>query len=129
MTKDQKIKVQELKAENSWTDGNTPPSGFVVDDNGYPTISNQLVSAIRSNISEVQSQSNASQAIVPLPPVPTGLPPHGPMVITDASSMGSSFGRSGSRQPRQENSSISSITVDGRQYSGPIYDVNGRRIN
>ena len=45
-TKDQRMSVQELKAESGWTDGNTPPSGFVVDDNGYPTISNKLVSAI-----------------------------------------------------------------------------------
>ena len=46
MTKDQKMRVQELEAESGWTDGNTPPSVFVVDDNGYPTISNQLLSAM-----------------------------------------------------------------------------------
>ena len=46
MTKDQKIRVQEIKSESGWTDGNTPPSGFVVDDNGYPITSNQLVYAI-----------------------------------------------------------------------------------
>ena len=110
MTKDQKMRVQEVKSESGWTDGNTPPSGFVVDDNGYPTISNQLVSAIQSTISEVNTVSNTTHehAIVPLPPVPTGIciPPT-PMVITDESSIGSSFGRSGSRQPRQDNSSIS----------------------
>ena len=38
MTKDRKMRVQELKAESGWTNGNTPPSGFVVDDNGYPNI-------------------------------------------------------------------------------------------
>ena len=76
MTKYQKMRVQELKAESGWTGGNTPPSGFVIDDNGYPTISNQLVSAIRSTISEVNTISNATHqhAIVPLPPVPTGIP-------------------------------------------------------
>ena len=81
------MRVQELKAESGWTDGNTPPSGFVVDDNGYPTISNQLVSAIQSTTSEVNTVSNATHdhAIVPLSQVPTGvrIPPT-PMVITDA---------------------------------------------
>ena len=95
MTKDQKIRVQELKAESDWTDGNTPPSAFFVDDNSYPTKSNQLVSAIQSTISELNTVSNATHehVIVPLPPVPTGiLIPPTPMVITDASSIGSSFG-------------------------------------
>ena len=27
------MRIQELKSESVWTDGNTPPSGFVVDDN------------------------------------------------------------------------------------------------
>ena len=104
MTKDQKMRVQELKAESGWTDGNTPPSGFVVDDNGYPTISNKLISAIRSTISEVKNISNATyeHTIVPLPPVPNiiSISPT-LMVITNAYSTGSSFWRSGSRQPRQ----------------------------
>ena len=51
------------------------------------------------------------------------------MVITNAYSTGSSFGRSGSWQSRKYNSSISSVTVDGRQYSGTIFDASGRRIN
>ena len=124
--------VQELKTESGWTNGNTPPSGFVVDDNGYPTISNQLLSSIRSTISEVNTVSNTTHenSIVPLPPVPTciRIPPT-LMVITDTSSIGSSFVRSGSWQPRQDNSSISPVTFDGRQYSGPIFYSSGRRIN
>ena len=55
MTKDQKMRVQELKSESVWTDGNNPLSGFVVDDKGYPTISNQIVSAIRYTNSEVNT--------------------------------------------------------------------------
>ena len=126
------MRVQELKDKSGWTDGNTPPLGFVVDDNGYPTISNQLVSAIRSTISEVNTVSNATNkhAIVPLRPVKTGIRiPPTPMIITDASSIGSSFGRSVIRQPRQDKSRISSVMVDGCQYSGPIFDVSGIRIN
>ena len=132
MTKDQKMRVQELKAESGWTDGNTPPSGFVVDDNGYPNISNQLVSAIQSTTSEVNTISNETpeHAIVPLPPVPNGIRiPPTTMVITEESLIGSSFGRSGSWQPGQDNSSISSVMVNGRSYSGPIFNVSGRRIN
>ena len=128
----QKIRIQEIKADSDWTDGNTIPSGFIVDDIGYPTISNQLVSAIQSTISELNTVSNATHehVIVPLPPVPTGiLIPSTPMVITDASSIGSSFGRSGSRQTIQYNSSISSVTVDGFQYSRPIFDASSRIIN
>ena len=126
------MRVQELKAESGWTDGNTHPSDFVVGDNGYPTISNQLVSSIRFIISEVKTVSNATHehAIVPLPPVPTGIHiPPTPMAITDVSSIGSSFGRSGSRKSRQGKSRISSVTVDGLQYSGPLFDASGRRIN
>ena len=132
MTKDQKMMVQELKTESGWTNGNTPPSGFFVDDNGYPTISNQLLSSIRSTISEVNTVSNTTHenSIVPLPPVPTciRIPPT-LMVITDTSSIVSSFRRGGSRQPRQEKSSIFSVMVDGRQYCGPIFDAISRRIN
>ena len=123
------MRVQELNAESGCTNGNTPLSGFFVDDNGYPTISNQLVSDIRFTISEVNNVSNAihEHTIVPFPPVPTGIRiPPTPMVIIDAYSIGSSVGRSGSRKPRQDNSSISSVTVDGRQYSGPIFDAIGR---
>ena len=126
------MRVQELKAESGWTDGNTHPSDFVVGDNSYPTISNKLVSSIRFIISEVKTVSNATHehAVVPLPPVPTGIHiPPTPMVITDAYSIGSSFGRSGNWQPRQDNSSISPVTVDGRQYSGPIFNVSGKIIN
>ena len=132
MIKDQKMRIQELKAESGWTNGNTPPSSFVVDDNGYPTISNQLVYSICSTISEVNTVSNATHehSIVPLQQVPTGIRfPPTPMVITDASSIGSSFGRSGSWQPRQDHSIILSVTVDGPQYSRPIFDASGRRIN
>ena len=95
MTTDQKMRVQELKSESGWTNGNNFLSGFVVDDKGYPTISNQLVSAIRSTISEVSTVSNVTHenSIVQFPPVPTGnyITPTS-MVITHASSIGSRMG-------------------------------------
>ena len=120
----QKIRIQELKADSDWTDGNTIPSGFIVDDIGYPTISNQLVSAIQSTISEVNNVSNSKHehAIVPVPPLPTGIhiPPK-PTLITNASSIGSSFGRSDSRQQRQDKPIISSVTIDCCKYCRPIY--------
>ena len=69
--------------------------------------------------------------IIPLPP-----PPIPAIIKTDALQAGTSFGRQGSRAPPasiitasdQSQSNISMISINGRNYTGPIFDTNGNRL-
>ena len=56
---------------------------------------------------------------------------HSHRTISDTTSThaGVSFGRSGRRQSSTNNSTISSVTVNGKNYEVPVYDDRGNRLN
>ena len=65
-----------------------------------------------------------------------GSPPHviGESITTVAdntgtSQLGTSFGRSGKRYTSSSNSTISSVTLNGRTYHGPVFDEKGNKLN
>ena len=56
-----------------------------------------------------------------------------PVINTQASQAGASFGRSGTRQGPNHLSSesvsqVSMTSINGQPYSGPVYDSNRNRI-
>ena len=74
--------------------------------------------------------------MVPLPPPPTGsiLPAPGipPIIRTNPNQAGNTFGRSGSRNPVSDasaTSGVSMVSINGQNYTGAIFDANGRRLN
>ena len=73
---------------------------------------------LNSWISQVSASGNS---LVPMPPTPSIPPPIPPFVITDSSTAGQYFGCQGTRQQRSYNS-ISSVSINGRPYNGPIYN-------
>ena len=108
-------------------DGNTPPAGFTVGENGRAVPSNHLINAIRASVVNEVSTSNQGEttsAVIPLPPAPSGIPP---IIMTPAQTAGQSFGRSGSRVAPSD-STLASVTVNVRPHVGPIFDSNGNRI-
>ena len=63
-------------------------------------------------------------------------PPHviGESITTVADNtgtpqLGTSFGRSGKRYTSSSNSTISSVTLNGRSYHGPVFDEKGNKLN
>ena len=132
-TREQRQMITDLKVQQGWIDGNTPPPGFTLDADDRPQPSTHLISAIRASIiGEVQStqQESSSTAIVPLPPPPSNSVggPIPPVVMTNPSSAGQSFGQAGTRITPTDNSTIATVTVNGRSITGPIFDSNGNRI-
>ena len=133
-TREQRQKITELKVQQGWVDGNTPPHGFVLDSDGRPQPSNQLVAAVRASmigeVSTTTMDQQESTAIVPLPPPPSTSAggPVPPMVMTNPMNAGQSFGRAGSRVVSSNNSTIATVTVNGRSFSGPVFDGQGNRI-
>lgn len=71
-----------------------------------------------------------STALVPLPPPPSTSAggPVPPMVMTNSSTAGQSFGRAGTKVASTDNSTIANVTVNGRSYSGAIFDAQGNHI-
>lgn len=137
LTPQQKQSIQELKASEGWVNGQTPPPGCVIDQHGYATASNVLVSAVAQSIGA--ATSNANSMVPPLPPAPspTSVPPPArnnsipPVIQTNASTAGSSFGRPGVRStPGDDNSvsQVSMVSINGRNYNGPVFDSNGQRL-
>ena len=70
--------------------------------------------------------------MVPLPPPPSHTPPILPIINTNPSQSGDSFGRQVSRNPHQytDNSvgHISAVSINGQSYNGSIYDANLTRL-
>ena len=141
LSRHQRQQVQNLKSTEGWVNGSTPPPGCVLDQHGFATASTSLVAAISRSISATQSQQHAS-----LPPAPSGNPiqspltqsrsnPHGasvpPVINTNASQAGSSFGRQGTRvnsSDATQVSQVSMVTINGQHYNGPVFDANNNRI-
>ena len=62
LTKEQRQAVQAKKVEAGWTDGNTPPPGFRLDNNGTAVPNMNMVAAISASIREVLPQITHHQA-------------------------------------------------------------------
>ena len=122
------------KIEANWIDGSTPPTGHTLDSDGRAIMEPGQVSVFRAQIASMSADGDntLTNGLVPLPPQPRDSAPV-PLIVTTATSSsmaGSHFGRSGSRQHRHsDQSSIASVTVNGRSYSGRVFDSNGNPIN
>lgn len=130
LSQDQKQQVAELKAREGWINGQTPPPGFVLDNNGKATPSTHLISAVQQSI--VASQGTS---FIQLPPPPAnGVPPIPPIIDTSASRAGASFGRRGTRAAASQNGdaqsvgNISMVSINGQSYTGAVYDSQGNRL-
>ena len=135
LTHQQRQMVQELKIQEGWTNGQTPPVGCVIDQHGYATASTTLVAAVQRSISAANTSLPPAQPrSVPMPPPPARTIAQVPPVInTQASQAGASFGRSGTRQGPNHASSesvsqVSMTSINGQPYPGPVYDANRNRI-
>ena len=126
LTREQQQSVHQKKADAGWVDGSTPPDGFKLDSEGKAVPNVSLVNAICASIREISTTNQ----LVPLPPTPTTLtPPVPPIVTTNARTAGESFGRSGIRQRRaDDNSTIASVTINGRPHNGPVFDASGNPL-
>ena len=123
------MKIQQVKAAAGWINGYTPPPGFTLDAKGFATPSTSLVSAVQAHISRTTTGGDATGA--PLPPaVPFGTaPPIPPVIETNPGQAGNAFGRRGSRQPTSsDNSTIGQVSINGRSFTGSVFDANGNRI-
>lgn len=134
LTAEQKQAIINLKVEQGWLDGNTPPPGFILDANGRAQPSSHLVAAVRASVvNEVSTSQNndTNDATVPLPPIPTNMPPPSlvlPVVMTNASNADQNFGRPGNRVRSSDSSTIASVTINGRAHQGPVFDAQGNQI-
>ena len=128
LTRDQKTVIAQHKINNGWIDNVTPPNGFIIDQStGLPVpIHTQRT---------INTVGSLTQPPLPPPTVPIrpagSPPPNVPTSIeVSAGSAGSAFGRAGGSPPNDDQTSvISRVTINGRAYSGPLYDANGNRIN
>ena len=131
LNREQQQVVQQLKASRGWVNGFTPPPGFIIGQNSYPAPSESMVSDIQSVIGNTNTDSTTG-SIVPLPPPPSeSIPPTPsipPVIHTDPSQAGSTFGQSGTRHPISDStvvSEVSMVSINGRNYNGAVFDVNG----
>ena len=125
----QKAAVQQAKINDGWKDGRTPPDGFTVNGDGYAIPSPSIIAAVQShyNIGQFQ-QAPTPGSGAPLPPPPPPFPPV-PTTIT-TNNAGQAFGSSASRGGNGNGDASSIISmVNGRSYSGHVYDANGNRIS
>ena len=131
LSRDQKQLVQAKKIEAGWSDGNTPPPGFCLDENGRAVPNKSMVAALSASIREVSTSNitTPSTSLVSLPPAPTtNAPPIPPIVTTNAQSAGQTFGRQGSKVRPSDTSTIATVTINGRRHEGPVFDINGNPI-
>ena len=63
----QKRQIQELKGQEGWINGQTPPPECTIDQHGFATTSTALVAAVQRSIASTSSNNGT---IVPLPPTP-----------------------------------------------------------
>ena len=133
LTSSQKSQVHELKSRNGWLNGHTPPPGFQINPHtGKAEPNTRMVSTIGATSSNA---SYSNQAHVQ-GRVGFNSPPHviGESTTSVADNMGTSqlgtsFGRSGKRYVSSSNSTISSVTLNGRSYHGPVFDEKGNKLN
>jgi hypothetical protein len=127
LTPQQKQQVMDLKIEQGWINGQTPPHGFVLNHNGEATPSTRLVAAVQQSIA---GDTSNAPAMVQLPPPPVGTAPVPPIISTNSTQAGASFGRRGTRNQPTDNSvsNISMVSINGQPYNGAIYDAQGTRI-
>ena len=110
-----------------WMNAFTPPVGFILNDQGRPTPSNSLVSAVQSVIGQVTNHTGHEP---PIPPPPALPPMINAPVMTSPAQAGLAFGRNGVR--RGDSSTISSvtnarITVNGQSVN-EAFDRNGNPL-
>ena len=93
-----------------------------------------MVSDIQSVIGNTNTDSTTG-SIVPLPPPPSeSIPPTPsipPVIHTDPSQAGSTFGQSGTRHPISDStvvSGVSIVSINGRNYNDAVFDANGRHL-
>ena len=94
--------------------------------------SNQLVSTIRAATSTMIHEDSSLNAndMNSKPPLLTMIQPNERAVSdTTSAHAGVSFGRPGNRHSSTNSSTISSVTVNGMNYSGPVFDERGNRLN
>ena len=134
MSKMQKAAVQQMKIDNGWKDGRTPPDSFTVNGDGYAIPSPQIVAAIQTQLNFRQFQQvqtpGAGTPLPPPPPPPPAAPAPAPPIpgTITTNNAGQAFGSSASRGGNGDASSVIS-TVNGRSYQGHVYDANGNRIS
>ena len=131
----QRRQIHDLKASQGWINGQTPPPGFTIQDDGSAAPSSHLVAAVRQSMIGNTNTSNGS-TMIPLPPPPPPIVPGIPPIInTNPSQAGASFGRRGTHNTNQQQendnntvSNVSMISINGRNYNGAVFDANGNRI-
>ena len=128
MSRDQKKMVEQVKINQGWKYGNTPPHGYVID--------NVIGLAVSANHGARSIPNINSFAPLPLPPPPPSQVPQPPStnipncIQVPQGSAGSMFGRRNNDDAQSRTSTISRVTIDGRVYvNGPVYDANGNLIN
>ena len=133
LTPNQNSQIHELKLNNGWLDGRNPPPGFQINhQTGRAKPNTQMVSAIRAATSNTSyhnnSQSQSRVEFAPLPHVIEGST-IGASVEGSPTPLGTSFGQSGRRHTPSSNSTVSSVTLNGRSYHGPVFDDKGNKLN
>ena len=120
--------MTKKKTLSGLLDGFIPPSGFTLNEKLCYLISDSLVSAIKTNIRN--TNSNSTSGLFPLPQVHVTTPHIIPIVTNDAKSFGQYFFIIGTHQQICSDSrSIASISINGRLYQGPLFNANGHKIN
>ena len=133
LTPSHKSQIHELKLSNGWVDGCTPPPGFPINyQTGKAEPSVQTVFAIRAATSNTSYDNNThNQSRVEFAPLPHVIDESTSRALGESNRtpLGTSFGRSWRRQPPSSNSTISSVTLNGRSYHGPVFDNKGNKLN
>ena len=129
----QKSQLNEFKLKNGWLNGRTPPPGFHINERtGEAEPTSQLVSTIKavatSTVHHGQTHEHESAGLPPSPHL-VGDSINGTREVVDSVHVGSTFGRSGKRYPPSNNSTTSSVTVNGKSYQGSIFDERDNRLN
>ena len=120
LTSSQKSQAHNFKMKSGWIDGRTPPPGFQINSHTVRAEPNtQLVSTNKAATTSSQGQSRVAFTS----------PPHIIGGESGSAQSGISFGRSGRRHPLPGNSTLSSVTLDGKSYHGPIFDEKGNKLN
>ena len=119
LTPIQRSQVHEFKLKNGWLNGRTPPPGFQINERtGEVEPTSQLVSTIRAAATSIVHHGQTQHESVSLPPssylVVDSI--NGMREVVDSVQVGSTFGRTGKRYPPSNNSSKSSVTVNGKSY-------------
>lgn len=139
LTPQQKQMVQEVKARDGWINGQTPPLGCTINQHGFATASTALVSAVARSINATSSGTVMAPPPLPPPPLRQALNPPAsqsnnvpPVINTNATTAGQSFGRSGiCVNPNEDGGSVSQVSmvsINGQNYNSAVFDSNGQRL-